>query len=183
MRSSSMWATCPYHLQNNMFHEPIPSRHKWWLAYLIFGDPNLAMKLPLPLPFLLVQTGVRLQLPLWLGLRVSSVPRYHYQFTNYITFNSVQTRGTVKTSGCTRRIYENLNGSCYAIPTKRALVRKSTPPEISPAKKWSFLSRAFYNAPSLQIVDLPWSVLFLSPKSGTKYAIICGSMVCKRMLR
>ena len=44
-------------------------------------------------------------------------------------------------------------GFSSGIPTEQAILRKAKTPRKSP-EKWTFLSPAFYNAPSLDTVDL-----------------------------
>ena len=81
----------PLWLNNFTIHGP--SRHKWWLAYLILWGPELAIKLPFPLPFLFLQAGIRDATAFTCGSVRVSVQLHHYQFNspewrimNYITF-------------------------------------------------------------------------------------------------
>ena len=72
--------------------------------------------------------------------------------------NSAQTRGIAKTSGFTRAFAKigdliKFNGffvTFCGILREQALLRKLKPPRKSP-KKWTFLSLAFYNPPSLHL--------------------------------
>ena len=69
----------------------------------------------------------------------------------------MHTRCIVKTRGFTRGVCKN-RGSYYifrfscGISREQAILRKAKAPRKSP-EKWTFLSLAFYNAPSLHIVD------------------------------
>ena len=73
----------------------------------------------------------------------------------------MHTRCIVETSGFTRAVCKNsgilLNLKVSSvIPREQAILRKSKKPRKSP-EKWTFLSLAFYNAPSLHIVKRMWS--------------------------
>ena len=74
------------------------------------------------------------------------------------SINSVHTRCVVKTSGFTRGVCKNLGffiefkGFLVEFLESRAILRKSKTPRKSP-EKWTFLSLAFYNAPSLHSFD------------------------------
>ena len=70
----------------------------------------------------------------------------------------MHTRGLVKTSGFTRGVcvkigdFIKFKGFSCGIPREQAILRKSKAPRKSP-EKWTFLSLAFYNAPSLDTVE------------------------------
>ena len=72
--------------------------------------------------------------------------------------NSVHTRCIVKTSGFTTGVCKNrgffikFKGFSCGIPREQAILRKSKTPRNS-TETWTFLSLAFYNAPSLHTVD------------------------------
>ena len=93
-------------------------------------------------------------------------------------FNSVHTRGIVKTSGFIRSVCKKFKGFSCGILREQALQRKSKTSRRSP-EKWNFLSLAFYNAPSLHAVDFCVDILLdilmtpftvtLPPKVGKKY--------------
>ena len=73
-----------------------------------------------------------------------------------LIINSVHTRCIVKTSGF-KRVFVKIGDfikfrlSC-GIPREQVILRKSKAPRKLP-EKWTFLSLAFYNAPSLDTVE------------------------------
>ena len=71
----------------------------------------------------------------------------------------------------------NLRFSC-GIPREQAILRKSKTPRKS-SEKWTFLTLAFYSAPSLHTVDLSWSMHSRSLKGYPKK----GGVRCKRFDR
>ena len=83
------------HLTKNLLDSlrSVPSSHKWWLAYLALWGPDLDIKWPLPLPFLFLQTGIRITTTFTCGWVRVSVQFHYYQLnsperrsTNYFTF-------------------------------------------------------------------------------------------------